>query len=164
MANAYQNSIPVPFVPGSDFAGTVVEVGDRVLMWSPGDRVFGSHPSGAFAEFVRVGPDELFRSPTGMHPRNAAGLRVAYATAMDVLRWVLEVQAGQWLVVTGAAGGVGLAAIDLATRLGVRIIACARGIDRLALCGERGAEVLVDPSTRIRGQSFGRSLVRARTP
>ena len=113
VANQYQVSVPPPFVPGSEFAGEVLEVAGDVTAFSPGDRVFGTVMVGAFAEEVAVAHTSITPIPDGVEARSAAAFGVAHRTAYHVLRSVAAVQPGEELVVLGAGGGVGLAAVQL---------------------------------------------------
>ncbi|WP_332881036.1 NADPH:quinone oxidoreductase family protein [Streptomyces sp. NBC_00564] len=147
VANAYQVPAPLPFVPGSELAGQVLAVGDRASEFAPGDRVFGTVPTGAFAERVIVPAGQLARIPDGVGFAEAAAFGVTYRTAHHALRSVAEVRSGDWVAVLGAAGGVGLAALDLARQLGARVVAAASGPEKLALCRARGATHVIDYTT-----------------
>jgi NADPH2:quinone reductase len=144
IANKYQVSIPVPFVPGSEFSGVVAAVGEGVVDLHPGDEVFGSTMTGAFSEQVVVPAKALRRMPVGVGLDMAAGFWVAHATAYHALRSIAEVATGERVVVLGAAGGVGLAAVELAAVLGAEVIAAASTADKLELCRKRGATGLVN--------------------
>ena len=144
VADGYQVSVPTPFVPGSEVAGEVVALGPGVDSAAPGDRVFGATMVGGFAEYVAMPVAGLMTIPTGVDLTHAAAFWVTYATAYHALRSIAEVQPGNWVVVLGAAGGVGLAAVDLAQVLGGRVIAAASTSRKLALCRERGAEHTVN--------------------
>jgi NADPH2:quinone reductase len=139
VANQYQVSIPVPFTVGSEFAGVVNAVADDVAALHVGDRVFGSAFVGAFAEQIAMPAAGLTLVPDGVSFAEAAAFGVAHTTAYHALRSVAEVEPGDWVVVLGAAGGVGLAAVELATQLGARVMAAASSDEKLALCRERGA-------------------------
>jgi NADPH2:quinone reductase len=145
ISGGYQVTVPPPFVPGSEFAGEVSSVGDGAG-FSPGDRVSGSVMVGAFAEQVVVNAHSLTSLPDGVDFADAAAFGVTYRTAYYALRSVAGVQPGDWVVVLGAAGGVGLAAVDLAVALGARVLAAASTPSKLELCAERGAEAVVDYS------------------
>lgn len=147
VANAYQVPAPLPFVPGSEFAGQVLAVGEGESEFAPGDRVFGTVPTGAFAERVIVQTGQLARIPEGLGFAEAAAFGVTYRTAHHALRSVAEVRPGDWVAVLGAAGGVGLAALDLARQLGARVVAAASGPEKLALCRARGATHVIDYTT-----------------
>ena len=144
VADGYQVSMPTPFVPGSEVAGEVVALGPGVDGATPGDLVFGATMVGAFAEYVALPAEGLMPIPPGVGVTAAAGFWVTYATAYHALRSVAEVRSGDWVVVLGAAGGVGVAAVDLAQVLGGRVIAAASTPSKLALCRERGAEHTVN--------------------
>jgi NADPH:quinone reductase-like Zn-dependent oxidoreductase len=137
--NRYQVSVPTPFVPGSEFSGVVSAVGDGVSAVAVGDRVFGASMTGAYAEQIVVPARSVRAVPDEMSLDAAAGFWVAHATAYHALRSVAEVAEGDRVVVLGAAGGVGLAAVELASALGATVVACASTDDKLELCRERGA-------------------------
>jgi len=144
VANQYQLSVPLPFVPGSEFAGVVVEVADDVADAAVGDRVFGSTMVGAFAEEVVVPATSLTRIPAGVETRHAAAFGVAHRTAYHVLRSVARLQPGEKLVVLGAGGGVGLAAVQLGAILGASVTAVASSAEKLEVAKANGAGTLVD--------------------
>ena len=148
VANKYQVSVPLPFTPGSEFSGTVAELGAGVEGLAVGDRVFGGAMTGAFAEYVCVPATSLRRVPSGVELTAAAGLWVAHATAYHSLRSVGEVVTGDKVVVLGAAGGVGLAAVEIAVALGAEVIAAASSAAKLALCRQRGAAHTIDYSVQ----------------
>jgi NADPH:quinone reductase len=143
----YQVSLPPPFTPGSEFAGIVTAVGDGVRNVAPGDHVFGATFVGGFAEQTIAAAASLTRVPDGVDLHEAAAFGVVYTTAYHSLRSVADVKPGEWVVVLGAAGGVGLASVDVALQLGARVVAAASSAERLELCRERGAEGLIDYST-----------------
>jgi len=147
MANQYQVSVPVPFIPGSEYAGVIIEAGSDVQSVRPGDRVFGSTMKGAFASRLTAPAASVRRLPASADLREAAGFWVAYGTAYQCLRTVAEVREGDWVVVLGAAGGVGLAAVDVARLLGARVLAAASTDEKLRVCAKRGAEGLVNYAT-----------------
>jgi len=147
VADRYQVTIPVPFTVGSEFAGTVSSVGPGVTSWRVGDRVMGSVLFGAFADRVAVNANALQRVDPATDLVSAAASGVAHRTAFHTLRSFARVQPGEWVVVLGAAGGVGLAAVELATVLGARVVAAASTPEKLALCQERGAVAGVDYTT-----------------
>jgi len=144
IADTYQVSAPVPFIPGSEFAGEVVEVADGADGVAVGDRVFGSVFIGAFAEEVVVGTRSLSRVPDGVDDTTAAAFGVAYKTAYHVLRSVAEVQPGDELVVLGAGGGVGSAAVQLGALLGATVTAVASSEEKLEAARACGATRLVN--------------------
>lgn len=144
IANEYQVPAELPFTPGSEFAGRVAAIGEGVSGFAIGDPVHGSVFSGAMAEQVLVPSTSITVVPEGLSMIEAAAFRVTYLTAYHALVTAGGLQQGQWVVVLGAAGGVGTAAIDIATRLGARVIACASSPERLAVCKEIGAEAGID--------------------
>ncbi|HKI40469.1 MAG TPA: NADPH:quinone oxidoreductase family protein [Mycobacterium sp.] len=143
IAGKYQIKIPVPFIPGSEFAGEVVAVGDGAP-FRPGQRVSATTPTGAFAEQAVVDAGSVSLVPDDVDFASAAAFGVTYRTAYHALRSVAEVRQGDWVVVLGAAGGVGLAAVDLAVAMKARVLAAASSPEKLALCRQRGAEATVD--------------------
>ncbi|CAN5585800.1 NADPH:quinone oxidoreductase family protein [soil metagenome] len=143
ISGGYQVKVPPPFAPGSEFAGSVLAVGDGVAL-SPGDRVSGSVMVGAFAEQILLPANSVVRIADGVDFADAAAFGVTYRTAYYALRTVADVHAGDWVVVLGAAGGVGLAAVDLAVAMGARVIAAASTPEKLELCLTRGAAAAVD--------------------
>ena len=143
----YQVTIPVPFTVGSEFAGTVSSLGPGVSTWRVGDRVMGSVLFGAFADRVAVRANALQEVDPAVDLATAAASGVAHRTAYHALRSFARVRPGEWVVVLGAAGGVGLAAVELASVLGARVVAAASTPEKLALCMERGAVAGVDYTT-----------------
>jgi NADPH:quinone reductase-like Zn-dependent oxidoreductase len=143
VADRYQVSVPPPFTPGSEFAGVVVEVGDGVTGVRPGDEVMGVSFVGAFAERVAVDATGLAPIPSGMSFAEAAAVQVTYATALSSLR-VGGARPGEWVVVLGAVGGVGSATVDVARRLGCRVVACVSNAERAETARGWGADAVVD--------------------
>ncbi|MEY8013800.1 NADPH:quinone oxidoreductase family protein [Mycobacterium servetii] len=146
IAGRYQVKIPVPFVPGSELAGEVVAVGAGAP-FRPGQRVAATTPTGAFAEQALLDAASVTPIPDGADFASAAAFGVTYRTAYHALRSIAVVRQGDWVVVLGAAGGVGLAAVDLAVAMGARVLAAASSPDKLALCRQRGAAAVVDYAT-----------------
>ncbi|MFT4124710.1 MAG: NADPH:quinone oxidoreductase family protein [Gordonia sp. (in: high G+C Gram-positive bacteria)] len=124
-ADQYQVSLPTPFTVGSEFAGRVLAVGDRVTGLQPGDAVLGTAFGGAFAEQIAVPASALTPIPEGLDMVHAAAFNVTYRTAYHALRTIGEMAEGDWVVVLGAAGGVGTACVDVAARLGAKVISVA---------------------------------------
>lgn len=139
----YQVKVPPPFSPGSELAGEVLAVGEGVDH-HPGDRVSATSFVGAFAEQALVDARGLTPIPDGADYADAAAFGVTNRTAYYAVRSVGQVKPGDWLVVLGAAGGVGLAAVDIGVLLGARVIAAASDPDKLEVCRARGAEALID--------------------
>lgn len=145
--NLYQVSIPTPFIPGSEFAGEVLSVGINVTDVKPGDLVMGGSFVGCFAEQIAVKASSLKPIPTGLSLQQAAAFSVTYRTAYHALVTIGELTAGDWVVVLGAAGGVGTASVDIATRLGANVIAVASSDERLRVCAELGAVAGINYTT-----------------
>jgi NADPH:quinone reductase len=144
IANEYQISVPPPFVPGSEFAGVIVETGDGADGFAVGDRVTGTGLFGAFAEEVVVSAAGLSRTPNGVDDRTAAAFGVAYRTAYHTLRSMARVQEGDELIVLGAGGGVGLAAVQLGVQLGASVTAVASSTEKLDVAAGYGAKHLIN--------------------
>jgi NADPH:quinone reductase len=144
IANRYQVSVPPPFIPGSEFAGEVLEVASDVTSFSPGDRVFGTVMVGAFAQEVAVAHTSITPIPAGIEAHYAAAFGVAHRTAYHVLRSVAAVQPGDEVVVLGAGGGVGLAAVQVGSVLGGRITAVASSAEKLSVAETYGATRLIN--------------------
>jgi len=144
VADRYQVHVDVPFTPGSEFAGRVRSVGRGVEDLSIGDRVMGSAMVGCFAEQVVVPHSSIQRVPDGLSLETAAAAGVAYRTGYHALRTVARLQEGEQVVVLGAAGGVGLATVELAAVLGGRVVAAASTEEKRAACHEKGSAAEVD--------------------
>ena len=138
--NKYQVKPPLPFSPGSEMAGVVKAVGEGVTAARPGDAVMAITTHGAFAEEVKTEARRLLPIPPGMAFTTAAAFGLTYATSEHALCDRGALQAGETLLVLGAAGGVGLAAIEIGKILGARVIACASSDDKLAVCRAHGAD------------------------
>lgn len=142
--NKYQFKPPLPFSPGSELAGTVKELGAGVKGFKPGDRVIAFTTYGAFAEEVKVEAGRLVPIPEGMDFNSAAAFLLTYGTSDHALRDRGQLRAGETLLVLGAAGGVGLAAIEIGKAMGARVIACASSADKLAVCTQHGADAVIN--------------------
>jgi NADPH2:quinone reductase len=152
IANEYQISVPPPFVPGSEFAGVIIETADSTGIFAVGERVTGTGLFGAFAEEVVVPAAGLSRIPDGVDDRTAAAFGVAYRTAYHALRSMARVKEGDELVVLGAGGGVGLAAVQLGVQLGASVTAAASSAEKLDVASGYGARHLVNhKSGHLRG-------------
>lgn len=140
----YQFKAPLPFVPGGEVAGVVRAVGDGVVGIAPGDRVAATMVFGAFAEQVVVGAGAVFPLPDAVDFPVGAAVLVAHGTTMHALVDRARLREGETLLVLGAAGGVGLAAIEIGKCLGARVIAAASSEAKLALCRSHGADEVID--------------------
>lgn len=137
--NLYQFKPPLPFVPGGEAAGTVEAVGEGVTRFAPGDRVIAMTGTGAFAEKLVAAEHQCVPVPEGLPMDVAAGVTMTYGTSHHALRQRAALKAGETLLVLGAAGGVGLAAVELGRLLGARVIAAASSPEKLELARSFGA-------------------------
>jgi len=161
--NKYQFKPQLPFSPGSEVAGVVKTIGDGVTTVTPGDRVMAFTTYGAFAEEVKTQATRLLPLPAGMDFAHAAAFGLTYATSDHALRDRGQLAGGETLLVLGAAGGVGLAAIEIGKALGARVIAAASTADKLAVCREHGADDSINYATddlreRIKSLTDGRGV------
>lgn len=140
----YQSQPPFPFAPGGEIAGTVAALGDGVEGFEVGERVFAGIGFGGFAEQVAVKARGLRRVPEGMSFQQASGISTTYGTSYYALKQRAALQPGETLLVLGAAGGVGLAAVELGRAMGARVIAAASSDEKLAVAREAGAHELVN--------------------
>lgn len=143
----YQFKPPLPFTPGSDIAGIVKEIGSEVKHLKVGDEVFGFVPYGGFAEEVVVASNACFPKPPRMDFPTAASFMLAYGTSYHALKDRAQLKVGETLLVLGASGGVGLAAVELGKLMGAKVIAAASSDDKLALCKEYGADETINYET-----------------
>lgn len=153
----YQERRPPPFTPGLECSGTVAALGPGAAGPAPGTRVLTFAP-GALAEAICLPADLLVPIPASMSLPQAAAFPVAYGTSHLALDHRAHLQRGETLLVTGASGGVGLTAVELGARMGARVIAMARGAEKLAIAKRAGAHELLDsdtPDLRDALRSFG---------
>lgn len=146
VAGQYQEKPAFPFVPGAEAAGTVREVGTEVTELKAGDRVMALTGLGAYAEQAVVDAGRTLRIPDSMEFATAAGFPVAYGTSHGALEWRARLQPGEWLLVLGAAGGVGLSAVEIGKAMGARVIACAGGPEKVEIAAQHGADHVIDYS------------------
>jgi NADPH2:quinone reductase len=161
--NRYQVKPPLPFSPGSELAGVVKAVGQGVTRFKAGDRVIAFTTYGAFAEEVLATEDRLVRLPEGMSFTTGAAFTLTYGTSDHALADRAALKAGETLLVLGAAGGVGLAAIEIGKALGARVVACASSEEKLAVCREHGADETINYEReelreRVKALTEGRGL------
>jgi len=147
IAGRYQKKPPFPFSPGGEFAGVVESVGSGVAEFKPGDRVIGYVTHGAARERMAAPADKLIKLDADLSFERAAALTIIYGTAMHGLRDRAQIKRGETLAVLGAAGGVGLAAVELGKHMGARVIACASTNDKLAFARAHGADDTVNYAT-----------------
>lgn len=157
----YQIKPPLPYVPGSEAAGTVTELGEGVDHVAVGDRVLATGGlTGAFADEMVARAGQVMRAPSGLSDGQVATFFQSYLTAWFALRERAMATAGQTILVLGAGSGIGLAAVDVASSLGLRVIAAASTEDKRELARSRGAEATIDTTTeplkeRVRELSGG---------
>ena len=140
----YQVKPPLPFAPGAELSGVIKEVGAGVTGFKPGDRVIAMTTWGAFAEECVARVDQLIRMPAGLDFATAAAFTLTYGTSWHALKDRGQLRAGETLLVLGAAGGVGLAAVEIGKALGARVIAAASSAEKLAVCRAHGADETID--------------------
>ncbi len=163
IANKYQTKPELPFVPGGEVAGVVKAVGAGVTDWKVGDRVSAQSANGGYAEEVSVEADRLQAVPDGCDYASAAGLTSTYGTSYYALTDRGQLKAGETLLVLGASGGVGLAAVEIGKALGAKVIACASSAEKLAVCQEHGADETINYNTedmraRVKAITKGKGL------
>jgi NADPH:quinone reductase len=146
VSGQYQEKPAFPFTPGAEAAGVVSEVGTGVTSLKIGDRVMALTGLGAFADEAVVDAQRVLPIPPAMEFASAAAFPVAYGTSHGALDWRAHLQPGEWLLVTGAAGGVGLTAVEIGKAMGARVIACAGSAEKLAIAQQHGADHLIDYS------------------
>jgi NADPH2:quinone reductase len=144
IAGKYQFQPPFPFTPGAEVAGVVASVGAKVTGIKPGDRVMGMPGIGGMAERVVVTSDSINPMPEGMDFATASGFELAYGTSYHALKQRAQLQAGETLLVLGASGGVGLAAVEIGKAFGARVIAAAGSDQKLQIAKSHGADVLLN--------------------
>lgn len=147
IAGHYQDPPPLPFTPGLEVAGEVMEVGTEVTGFKPGQRVITLNRFGGFAEEIVSPASGVVAMPAGLDFATAAALPVAYGTAHLALKIRGRLKAGETLVVHGAAGGAGLAAVQLGKLMGATVIACAGSDAKLEVARANGADYLVNYTT-----------------
>jgi NADPH2:quinone reductase len=143
----YQIKPPVPFVPGGEIAGVITELGEGVTGHSVGDRVFASTGLGGFTDEVVLPASRVWHTPDALTDGQAATFVQSYGTAWFALHLRARAQVGEWLLVLGAGGGIGLAAVDVGRAMGLHVIAAASSADKRELARSRGAEAVIDTST-----------------
>ena len=161
VAGKYQEKPPFPFTPGLEIAGTVTEAAPDVRDVAVGDRVMGTPGSGGYATEAVVPASSVVRIPDSMPFDIAAGFPVAYGTSHGALDWRARLQPGETLLVHGAAGGVGLTAVEIGKAMGATVIATAGGAAKLEIARRHGADHLIDygsedVKTRVRELTQGK--------
>jgi NADPH2:quinone reductase len=144
LAGKYQFRPELPFSPGAECAGRVEALGDGVSGWQMGERVASFPGHNCCREQIVVRADRLLKVPDGISDEQAAGLVVTYGTSLHALKDRARLRQGETLAVLGAAGGVGLAAVEIGSAMGARVIACASSAEKLTLARQHGAEMTLD--------------------
>lgn len=152
VAGKYQLKPSLPFSPGVEVAGVVETLGEGVTFPAVGARVAAYVGHGGLAERIAVPAARCAVVPEGMPDSVAAGFLVAYGTSHVALAWCARLRPGETLLVLGASGGVGLTAVELGHRMGARVVAVARGAERLEIARRAGADVLLDVSADLRAE------------
>ena len=142
--NKYQFKPPLPFIPGTEVAGIVKAVGDKVSHVKSGDEVMGFAFVGAYAAEIVVPGASCFPKPSTLSFEEAAAFTMIYGTSYYALKQRGNLQSGETLLVLGASGGVGMAAVELGKLMGATVIAAGSNLDKLAACKEKGADHLVN--------------------
>lgn len=161
--NKYQFKPDLPFSPGGEVAGKVLALGKNVTNLQIGDSVLALCRWGGFAEKVAVSSDRVFLLPESLNPKSAATMLYTLSTSYHALKDRAELKAGESVLVLGAAGGVGLAAVELAKLMGAMVIAGASTQEKLQLCKDRGADLLInyeeeDLKSRIKELTNGKGV------
>ena len=146
----YQNQPPMPFIPGAECSGVIIEIGEGVNNCVIGDRVFVMAGTGCFAEKLVVEATRITPIPKEMEFPVAAALPMTYGTSLYALKQRANLQPGETLLVLGAAGGVGISAVEIGKAMGAKVIAAASSEEKTKICLEHGAdEVFVYPSGNL---------------
>src|SRR5205085_4476827 len=144
LAGKYQFRPEPPFIPGSEGAGEVVAIGPGVTGFKPGDRVMSRHRLGGFAQLGNSKAEDCDLIPSAISLEEAAVFRNVYLTALHALLQRGRLKAGEWVLIHGAAGGIGLPAIQIAKLYGANVIASASTEEKRAVCLEEGADHAID--------------------
>ena len=146
----YQNQPPMPFIPGAECSGVIIEIGEGVNSCAVGDRVFVMAGTGCFAERLVVDATRVASIPSTMDFPVAAALPMTYGTSLYALKQRANLQPGETLLVLGAAGGVGISAVEIGKAMGAKVIAAASSEEKTKICLEHGAdEVFIYPSGNL---------------
>ena len=140
----YQVQPELPFTPGAEISGEVMLVGEGVRHLSVGDRVAALCQTGGFSEQIAIAANQCIKIPEGVDWNVAAGFLLAYGTSWHALRDRAALQPGETMLVLGAAGGVGLAAVQIGKAIGAKIVAAASSDEKCALCSEHGADEIIN--------------------
>ncbi len=156
--NKYQMKPPLPFSPGAEVAGDVIAVGEGVTHVKAGDRVVSFCGIGGFSEEVIAPAAVTLPMPPGVSYELAAVFSLAYGTSWHAVRDRAALQAGETMLVLGAAGGVGLAAVEIGKAIGARVIAAASTDEKLAICTQHGADAVINYSQGVGGENLREAI------
>jgi NADPH2:quinone reductase len=145
--NKYQFKPDLPFIPGSEGAGEVISVGEGVTHVKAGDRVLANTGTGSFAQEMIAPAGKVVLMPEGMSFETAAAFTLTYGTSWHAIKDRAAIRPGETMLVLGAAGGVGISAIEIGKALGARVIAAASSDDKLKVCREHGADETINYET-----------------
>jgi NADPH2:quinone reductase len=163
VSGQYQEKPQFPFTPGMEAAGVVTEVGPGVTTIKAGYRVMALTGTGSYAEEIVVDASRVYPIPAKMDFAAAAGFPVVYGTSHGAFDWRAHLKAGEWLMVHGAAGGVGLTAVEIGKVMGAKVIACAGSAEKLEIARQYGADHLINYSRedireRVKAITSGRGV------
>ncbi len=163
IAGKYQRIPPLPFTPGTEVTGTVIETAPGVIACKPGDKVLALLDWGAYAEEVCATEHTVYRLPEEIDPGKALHFGISYGTAYGGLAWRANLRSGETLLVLGASGAVGLAAVELGRAIGARVIGAAGGAAKCAQAKAHGAETAIDYNSEdlreaVRAATKGRGV------
>ena len=144
VAGTYQFKPEFPFAPGSECAGDVVSVGDGVTDFKPGDRVIALTGHGAFAQEVNARAIKCMPLPDDIDYKIGSAFILTYGTSLFALKQRAQLKAGEWLLVHGAAGGVGLSAVEIGKAMGAKVIGTASTDEKLRIVSEHGADEVIN--------------------
>jgi len=147
ISGQYQERPELPFIPGQEVAGVVEEVGADVTEIEPGQAVMAATYQGGLAQYANANVQDVYKMPAGMPMEVAAGFPGVFGTSCHALKQRARLKPGETLLVLGAAGGVGLAAVQIGAAMGARVIAAARGEQKINFLRDNGADELIDYST-----------------
>jgi NADPH2:quinone reductase len=140
----YQFQPELPFIPGAELAGEILQIGDGVTGFAPGDQVAVLTTTGAFAEQVAVPAEKCLKIPAGLDMNIAAGFLLAYGTSWHAIRDRAALRPEETMLVLGAAGGVGLSAVEIGKAIGARVVAAASSDEKLDICKAHGADEVIN--------------------
>ena len=146
IAGKYQVKMPPPFVPGNEAAGVVSAIGSKVSRFAVGDKVIVTPVGGAFAEKCVADENQAVALPDGLDVEQGAGFSITYGTSYHAFKQTAELRAGESVLVLGAAGGVGITAVEIAKAMGARVIAAASSGEKLEFAKAAGADEFINYS------------------